>query len=93
MRIEVETDGSTEHTRVWLNGRLQEALVELDFTFSRLRAGRGGRGKPCLHLVTMQPSHPDKIDSFSRYFGNDFLKFDQYFPAEPSAVAAPGGGA
>jgi len=92
MRIEIETDGSAEHTRVWLNGRLQDALVELDFTFSRLRAGRGGRGKPCLHLVTTQPGHPDKIDAFSRYFGNDFLKFDQYFPAAPAATA-PGGAA
>lgn len=92
MRIEIETDGSAEHTKVWFNGRLQEAVAELDFTFSRLRAGRGGRGKPCLHLVTTRPGHPDRIDAFSRYFGNDFLKFDQFFPAEPAA-AAPGGAA
>lgn len=87
MTIEIETDGSPEGTVVRLNGREQANLIECDVTFSRMRAGKG---RPCLHLVTGSVAQPTKPQHFTRYFGNDFLKYDQYFPAEPAAAARGG---
>jgi len=83
MRIEIETDGSFEGTRVLLNGREQANVLECDFRFSRLQPGRG---KPCLHLVTAADEQGRRVGQFSRYFGNDFQKYDEFFPAEGQAT-------
>jgi len=77
MKVEIETDGSFEHTVVRLNGKVMPQLIECDFSFSLAR----GR-KPVLFYVLGTQEQPRKAAQFSRYFGNDFQKYDELFPAE-----------
>jgi len=81
MKVEIETDGSIEHTVVTLNGKVMPQLIECDFSFSLIR----GR-KPVLFYVLGTKEQPRKAAQFSRYFGNDFQKYDELFPAEPQAT-------
>lgn len=81
MKVEIDTDGSLEHTVVRLNGKLMPQLIECDFSFSAAR----GR-KPVLFYVLGTKEQPRKAAQFSRYFGNDFQKYDELFPAEPPAA-------
>ncbi len=81
MKVEIETDGSVEHTVVRLNGKVMPQLIECDFSFSLAR----GR-KPVLFYVLGTQEQPRKAAQFSRYFGNDFQKYDELFPAEVPAT-------
>ena len=75
MQLVIETDGTQEGTRIALNGRPQLSLLECEFAISTLR---GKAGRPALHLVYGDPQ--GKPAQFTRYFGNDFAKYDEYFP-------------
>jgi len=77
MRIEIETDGSHEGTAVRINGQDQPHLLELEFFVSGLR-----NRKPTLRLTQGSEEAPRKPVFHGNYFGNDFERYDELFPAE-----------
>ncbi len=86
MKVEIETAGSFEHTVVTLNGNAMPQLIECDFSFSLARGRR-----PVLFYVLGTKEQPRKAAQFSRYFGNDFQKYDELFPSEAQAQVTDGG--
>ena len=84
MQLLVETDGTQEGTKITINGQLQGRLVECEFNISTLR---GKSGRPALYLV--YGDEQGKPTRFTRYFGNDFKKYDEYFPLKEARDERP----
>lgn len=77
MKITIETDGSPDGTRAWLNGREQLDVQELDFQVSRRRGKQAS-----LYFLLGRAGEHGQVGSFTRYFGNDFKRYDELFPRQ-----------
>ena len=80
MEVIIRTDGTIEQTAVLLNGRPMEHVLELEFFMSGLR-----NRKPTLRLTQGSPSMPRKPAFHGNFFGNDFERYDELFPAVEAA--------
>lgn len=71
MKIEIETNGSTQQTVVLINGRPVENLVEFHFSMNPTRFHKHGstQGK-CKMQVGCR-------GNFMSYYGDDFKKYDE----------------
>jgi len=70
MRIEIDTNGYADETKILINGKTPPELTEFNLT---IRAGR---------KVKLQMTRDDKKGQpeFISYFGDDFKKMDEVQP-------------